>query len=68
MFERIKWYVKQILPLTYRTKYRDENRALHYCVWNMWLGHSYNKDDVVVKEINQMSPNYQPSDSGHEEW
>ncbi len=68
MYERIKWYVKQILPLTYRTKWRDENGILHFCVWNMWFGHIYNTDEFVVKETNQMSPDYQPSDRGGEEW
>jgi hypothetical protein len=61
MFERIKWYIKQILPLTYRTKYRCSEGHQHYTVWNMWLGRSYNMDDVVVREINQMSPNYLPT-------
>jgi hypothetical protein len=50
MIERIKWYFKQLLPLTYRTRYRDEDGAAHYCVWNMWLGRCYNIDDVVLTE------------------
>jgi hypothetical protein len=50
MIERVKWYLKQIFPLTYRTNYRDEDHAPHYCVWNMWFGYSYNIDDVVIAE------------------
>lgn len=43
------WYLKQLLPLTYRTWYR-ENGVQHFCVWNMWMGRCYNIDDVVVND------------------
>lgn len=45
---KIVWYLKQALPLTYRTRYRDENGRKHYCVWNMWLGRCFNIDDVII--------------------
>lgn len=46
---KVKWYFKQLVPLTYRTEYRDEE-GKHYTVWNMWMGRCYNIDDVIVKE------------------
>lgn len=42
------WAAKQLLPLTYRTEYGDEQGKRHYCVWNMWMGRCYNVDDHVV--------------------
>lgn len=48
--ERFWWYVKQLVPLTYRTEYR-ENGEKHFCVWKMWMGRSYHIDDVVVEAV-----------------
>jgi len=45
----MKWYIKQLLPLTYRSKYRDCNNNKHFCVWNMWMGKCYNIDDIIIK-------------------
>jgi hypothetical protein len=42
------WYLKQLLPFTYRTRYRDEAGARHFCVWIMWLGRCFNVDDVII--------------------
>jgi hypothetical protein len=47
--ERIKWYVKQTIPLTYRTTYR-ENGVKHFTVWRMWFGRCFAVDDVIVQE------------------
>lgn len=45
---RIVWLLRQALPLTYRTRYRDPRGRQHFCVWRMWLGRSFDVDDVVV--------------------
>lgn len=42
------WYIRQLLPLHYRTRY-IENGEQHFVVWQMWMGRSFNIDDVVVK-------------------
>jgi len=41
------WYLKQLLPLTYRTKY-GENEETHFVVWKMWFGRCFDIDDYVV--------------------
>lgn len=46
----MKWYLKQLLPLTYRTTYGDMEGNRHYCVWNMWLGRCFNVDDYIISE------------------
>ena len=40
-FERIKWYFKQLLPLTYVTEYTENERRV-VTVWRMWFGHCFN--------------------------
>jgi hypothetical protein len=47
MIEKIKWYAKQLLPLSYRTWYSDQD-GRHFTVWKMWLGRCYQIDDVIV--------------------
>lgn len=47
--ERALWYMKQLLPLTYRTFYGDVNDR-HFVVWNMWLGRCFNITDVIIQE------------------
>jgi hypothetical protein len=42
------YYVLQLLPLTYRTRYWEADHQLHFCVWRQWLGRCYSVDDVVV--------------------
>lgn len=42
------WYLKQLLPLTYRTHFMQENKK-HFCVWNMWFGRCYNVEDYVIQ-------------------
>ncbi|MGD0039311.1 MAG: hypothetical protein ABSE84_02650 [Isosphaeraceae bacterium] len=44
----LRYYLKQILPLTYRTRYWDAQHQLHFCVWRQWFGRCFNVDDVVV--------------------
>ena len=42
------YYVLQLFPLTYRTRYWDADRQLHFCVWRQWFGRCFQVDDVVV--------------------
>jgi len=44
---RVMWYLKQIIPLTYRTIYTACGQR-HFCVWKMWLGRCYRIDDFVI--------------------
>lgn len=44
------WYLKQLFPFTYRTKYTDSKGKRHYTVWNMWMGRCFNIDDVVITD------------------
>lgn len=46
--ERIKWYFKQLLPLTYVSEF-TENEIRKVCVWKMWLGRSYDIREWEVK-------------------
>ncbi|GAA0491229.1 hypothetical protein GCM10008986_16640 [Salinibacillus aidingensis] len=46
--KNLKWYLKQLLPLTYRTQYESGGEK-YFTVWKMWLGKIY-VDSVVVKE------------------
>ena len=46
---KVKWYIKQLLPLTYRTIYTEEGLK-YFCVWNMWFGRSYNIDKYIISE------------------
>lgn len=34
---RLKWTLKQILPMTYWTTYSDGD-GRWFCMWRMWLG------------------------------
>lgn len=46
----IKYYLQQLLPLTYRaTYYKQENRK-YFCIWNMWFGKSFNIEEYEIKE------------------
>ena len=38
---KIKWLFKQLLPLTYWTKYKEGDKQ-YFEIWNMWFGKSYN--------------------------
>ncbi|MEN6551366.1 MAG: hypothetical protein ABFC34_00605 [Methanobacterium sp.] len=48
MLNKLKWTLKQLLPLSYRTTYGDENGNKHFVVWNMFFGRCYNIEDYVV--------------------
>lgn len=46
--KKLKWYLKQLLPLTYRSNYSVDGKR-QFAVWNMWLGRCYNVTRVNVK-------------------
>lgn len=41
------WYLKQLLPLTYRSKY-SQNGKTYFAVWNMWFGRCFNEDTFEI--------------------
>lgn len=45
----MKWYIMQLFPLTYRTRY-EEDGQLHFTVWKMWMGRSYAIDDHIIQK------------------
>lgn len=46
----MKWHLKQLLPLTYRSRYSTEDGTRHFCVWNMWFGRCFNIEDYVIND------------------
>ena len=47
----ILWYLKQLLPLTYRTTYKENGKDI-FCVWNMWFGVCFNIESYEIKKDN----------------
>ncbi|WP_256860433.1 hypothetical protein [Paraliobacillus ryukyuensis] len=43
----MKWYLKQLIPMTYRTKCEmgDKN---YFVVWKMWFGRCYKQDWIEM--------------------
>ena len=55
-YNRIVWYLRQLLPLTYVSEYiiHVNEDIKQVCVWKMWMGHSYNiKRWNVVEDKNK---------------
>ena len=48
--ERIKWYFKQLLPLTYVSEYKEDGLDKQ-TTFKMWLGRCYNERTVYISEI-----------------
>jgi hypothetical protein len=48
MRSRFVWMLKQVLPLTYWTRYRDETGE-RFVVWRMWLGRCFAIEDVAIR-------------------
>ena len=46
---KLIWYLRQLLPLSYRAHYTASGQR-HFCVWRMWLGRSFDIDDMVIAE------------------
>jgi hypothetical protein len=47
MKSRLIWYLRQLLPLTYRSRYTENGRR-HFAVWRMWFGRVFDHDDVTL--------------------
>ena len=63
--ERFKWYLKQLLPLKYKTTYTAHMSTLnddgdaggayserHRATWRMWMGRCFAIDDTLSTEPN----------------
>jgi hypothetical protein len=50
--ERIKWYIKQLLPLKYESTFREKG-VMKHCVWRMWFGRCF---DILEREV---TPEYE---------
>ena len=46
--KRLIWNLRQLLPLTYRSHYRDAENRRRFCVWKMFLGRAYAIEDYIV--------------------
>lgn len=44
----IKWHLKQLVPMTYRSHYRDKQDRPRFAVWKMWLGRCYKRDEIII--------------------
>lgn len=44
----MKWYIKQLLPMTYWTRYKEGGET-RFVIWKMWLGRSYDIVDYAIK-------------------
>jgi hypothetical protein len=49
MFEKLKWRLKQLFPLTYYTEY-GENGKWYFVIWKMWMGRSYEITKFEIKK------------------
>lgn len=48
LIKKAQWHLLQLLPLTYRSHYRDASNHKRFCVWKMWLGRVYAVDEFRV--------------------
>lgn len=46
IFGWIRWGLRQLLPLTYRSHYEQDGKK-HFTVWRMWLGKCFDQEDVI---------------------
>lgn len=44
----MRWRLRQLLPLTYRTTYRTQDGSTHFSVWRMWFGRVFDVDEVTI--------------------
>lgn len=49
---KVTWHLRQMLPLTYRTRYRTADGRPHFAVWRMWFGRVFAHDDVAMADGN----------------
>lgn len=46
---KILWYLKQLFPLTYRSKYNMDGKK-YFHVWQMWFGKCFNSEKYEIIE------------------
>lgn len=46
--QKLYWYLRQLLPLTYRSHYGDSAGNRHFAVWSMWFGRVFAHEDYVI--------------------
>ncbi len=46
--KKIAWYAKQLLPLTYRSKYKTQNGNSNFAVWRMWFGKVFEYENFII--------------------
>ncbi len=42
------WYLKQLLPLKYKSRYSTDDGVSHHTVWRMWFGHCFAIQDQTL--------------------
>ena len=52
MINRVKWAVKQILPLTYRSHYKMDGEK-YFSVWRMWFGRVFDHESFKIGEVDE---------------
>jgi hypothetical protein len=45
---KVKWALRQLVPLTYRSRYQTGDGVNHFSVWRMWFGKVFSHDDVII--------------------
>ncbi len=58
------WYLRQMLPLLYRSRYRDSDGRRHFCVWRMWFGRCFAIDDLLLDDLSDPDHVNCPVDGG----
>jgi len=44
----LTWYLRQLLPSIYWSRYTDNSGHRHVAIWRMWFGKVFNRIDVIV--------------------
>lgn len=47
---KLIWTLRQALPLTYRTRYRDADGNPHFAVWRMWFGRPFAVEHLALAD------------------
>ncbi len=47
---KLWWSLKQLLPLTYWTRYGDSTGS-HFVIWRMWFGRSFSVIDIPLGRL-----------------
>jgi hypothetical protein len=54
VLNKLRWYLWQLFPCTYRAYYGDMAGRVHFTVWKMWFGRCYYTHDVIVDTFSTM--------------